>query len=291
MTPCSTCVRALAPSPRVGRHLRPQLHRRRRQDHRARAGERRTRIRAGRALSTPGHPRRSGCPGSHPSGPGAPRVDLHRRHRGDDRNASWTRGTPIPRRGACGSRWRRTRTTASSRVRTRTRLRNPETTSPARRLPATSPCGRPRSPVNRRGPAPGATGARAGTSSARPWPSRTPSARPSTSTAAASTSSSRTTRTRSRSPSARNGAPYARYWMHNGCSRWASRARWARVWATPSTHRGRVIEQLPRRGAAPLLPAGLTTARRCLGTIDALPDALGDARAPLRGPKENAEGR
>ena len=93
---------------------------------------------------------------------------------------------------------------------------------------------------HRSGPRPGATGARAGTSSARRWP-RSCSAPTSRSTAAAPTWSSPTTRTRSRRPRRRAACR----WRGSGCTT---------GWSAPTTRRCRsrsaTSSSSPRRSTA-----------------------------------------
>ena len=84
-----------------------------------------------------------------------------------------------------------------------------------RRIPWTSPYGRPPSPASPTGTLPGARAVPAGTSSAPPCPTAT-WARPSTSTAAARTCSSPTTRTRSPSLRLPTACTFVHYWLHNG---------------------------------------------------------------------------
>ena len=175
---------------RLRRHLRPQHHRRRRQDHQARArARRRCRRRSPSASPTSSiatSARSAACRPTH-------RAARHRQHRRHHRACarSWSRnGVAYASHGDVyfassdfppyGELSRPAARRAASRRARRGRRR----ARSARR--STSRCGRRPSRASRRGRRRGARAAPAGTSSARRWPSAT-SARPSTSTAAAST--------------------------------------------------------------------------------------------------------
>ena len=167
--------RADAPLPRAPRlrgDLRLQLHRRRRQDHRAR--ERRGRgLRSGERAQHRRLP--AGSPTLHNIQPRHALPARHPAHRRDaraDRGADRRRATPTPRAATCTSTSARRPTTASSRAATWTRCaRATRDRGRARRSAtrSTSRCGRAPSRASRRGRARGARGAPAGTSSARRW--------------------------------------------------------------------------------------------------------------------------
>ena len=177
---------ALAARERLPGHLRPQHHRHRRQDHPARARARRGLRGADRPVH-PGDARGLRRPRPREARSRAARDRLHPRDRAHDRDAGAARVRVCRnerRRALCGREVREVRPPVRQ-----------ETRRPARRRPRRRRRGQARSARfravearqarrTRLGFARGAPGARAGTSSARPWRSRC-SASTSTSTAAA----------------------------------------------------------------------------------------------------------
>ena len=153
---------------RLRRHLRAQHHGHRRQDHSARAGERRG-LEGARAALHRRHARglRAARPAS--AGCGAARHRVHPGDRGDDANAHREGLLRIGRRMATSCiRCASSRATARSREdastnRARARVCRSTSTSTIR---STSWCGSTPSPASRHGPPPGVPAVRAGTSNA-----------------------------------------------------------------------------------------------------------------------------
>ena len=217
----STCWSACCGGASAARHLRPQHHRRGRQDQRARAARAASRSRRSRRAPRPTTTSDMAALGLLPPDvePRATGIIAHiiaLIERLIERGHAYAAeghvlfsvpsfpdygalSRPRPGRAAAparGSTWRRTSAT-----------------------PATSCCGSPRTPACPAGTAPGAAAARAGTSSARRWRGRR-WARPSTSTAAASTCIFPHHENEMAQSRCAFGTPrMANVWLHNGMLR------------------------------------------------------------------------
>ena len=197
--------------------VRPEHHRRRRQDHQPRQRGGRPR-RRGRRASTPRRSSRRCARSASRTRRVRPKAtETIPRDDRDGRAAHRARPRLRGRRRRLllGAQLPRLRQAVRPRHRRDADAARASTSTSASATRSTSRSGRPPSPASRTGRARGARAVPAGTSSVRRC-RRWSWGCPSTSTAAAATSSSRTTRTRSRSPRPRPACRSRSYWLHGG---------------------------------------------------------------------------
>ena len=276
---------------RLGRHLRPQLHRHRRQDHPARGrGGLSSTERAGRARDRRLRRGRRVAPAAC-----GRRTSRARPTHIDDMVALIERliakgfAYPVARRQRLLPRAALRRSTASCRISGSTTWRRARRSIPTRRTCTTSRSGRAPSRASRRGTSPWGPG--------RPgWhlecsamaarylgePTRHPRRRH-------RPRSSRTTRTRSRSRRPTPARPFASLWVHNGMITFGTEKMSKSLGNILSI--AEVAKRRARRGAATPLSAARTTARRSTSPRAASRRRSGALDAPLRDACARRRGR